>query len=109
MRLTELEPRWWISTFGWTPAEPWPRYGMGVTFLCPVHRGACAIGRIAVPFANPLDGGSKSPEGQGANKDTWWQRTGEDFDTLSLTPSVDVKEEGQTSHWHGHVTAGEVR
>jgi hypothetical protein len=36
-----------------------------------------------------------------------WQAAGEFPDTLSLSPSVDVKEsKGGPSHWHGHVTDG---
>lgn len=45
MKLTDLDPKWW--------AEP-GRRGQGIVFLCP-H---CRAGYIAVPFANPLDGGA---------------------------------------------------
>jgi hypothetical protein len=32
-----------------------------------------------------------------------WQRTGETFETLTLTPSVDCSAWG---HWHGFITNG---
>jgi hypothetical protein len=34
-----------------------------------------------------------------------WHRSGETFETLTLTPSIDTSEHG---HWHGNVTDGEV-
>jgi hypothetical protein len=34
-----------------------------------------------------------------------WQRTGETFDDLTLTPSIDASPSG---HWHGYVTNGQV-
>lgn len=35
-----------------------------------------------------------------------WSRQGDDFATLSITPSVDASASG---HWHGFVTNGEIR
>lgn len=40
-----------------------------------------------------------------------WQATGEFPDTLSLSPSVHVKDgpkDAQTTHWHGRITNGEA-
>ncbi len=34
-----------------------------------------------------------------------WTRVGEDFDTLSVTPSLDASAAG---HWHGHIKNGEI-
>lgn len=34
-----------------------------------------------------------------------WQRTGDDFETLSCTPSIDASQAG---HWHGFITNGEA-
>ena len=34
-----------------------------------------------------------------------WKRTGENFETLTLTPSVDASAEG---HWHGFITNGNI-
>ena len=59
------------------------RAGLGITFECPVHHDH----RLAVPFANPLDGGPGEVEpGKPA-----WKRTGDTIQTLTLTPSVDVR------------------
>ncbi len=68
---------------------------MGISFDCPGHRDVYC--RLAVMFANPVDGG----ESYGVQYQ--WQRTGDTFETLSLTPSVNVPD-----HWHGHVTNGDV-
>lgn len=109
MRLTELAPRW----FGVDGRR------LGVTFLCP-H---CREVRLAVAFANPADGGEPIP----VVTDTGmphvirelmfeahefevppgflWTREGADFETLSLTPSVDASASG---HWHGFVKNGEI-
>jgi hypothetical protein len=39
-----------------------------------------------------------------------WHRTGETFDTLTLAPSIHVRDgENGPTHWHGHILAGEVR
>jgi hypothetical protein len=67
-----------------------PRWGTDgtrrwVSFLCP-H---CRTQRLSVPV------------GAGG-----WQASGETFDTLTLTPSVDV---GGFGHWHGFITNGEIQ
>lgn len=87
MRLTELEPRW-LNIGG--------RSGMGITFLCP----CCRSERLPILFENPLDGGA--PE---AGVRTRWTRTGNTFETLTLTPSIDARNSG---HFHGFITAGEI-
>lgn len=107
MKLTELDPRWWADGDG--------RHGMGITFNCP--GGCCAAGppvRLGVAFANPIDGGppehlvphhdevghvafSSAPE---------WTRVGENFELLSLSPSVNAAAAG---HWHGFITNGDAR
>lgn len=84
MKLTELEPRW-------AGEEGHPR--QAVSFRCP-H---CEE-RIVVPFANPIGG---VPRMRGER--TYWQREGETFEALTLTPSVHYG-----SHWHGWIKNGEV-
>ncbi len=37
-----------------------------------------------------------------------WQRTGETFDTLTLTPSIHSRKEKGGCGWHGFITNGEV-
>jgi len=97
MRLTELDPHWTCDTLG--------RHGQGISFECPIHREH----RLAVPFANPVDGGEKMSSKNGF----WWVRAGETFDTMTLHPSVDASGAIyppmiQTPCWHGNITAGEV-
>jgi len=89
------------------------RHGIGISFLCP-----CAVCtpkrsgnpdldfslRIFVAFSNPLDGGP-SLDPQHAE----WQRTGETFDTLSLTPSILRNPDRGGCGWHGFVVNGVVQ
>ncbi len=98
MRLTELNPRW-TGTSGIIT---------GITFDCP-H---CRTQRLGVLFKNAID-----PEGWLAlgvtrhHADCEWDRTGEDFETLTLTPSIDAsnKRIDFHNHWHGFITNGEVK
>lgn len=53
-----------------------------------------------VMFRNPVDGGPPFPEAA-----RLWERTGEDFDDLTLSPSVDASVLG---HWHGFIRNGMV-
>lgn len=95
MTLRELSPEW----YGWYLDGG----RIGVTFDCPIHREGH---RCYVPFANPLEG---KPE----VRNHLWQRTGDTFETLTLTPSVDyTKYDNGTlrdpSCWHGFITNGDV-
>jgi hypothetical protein len=98
MKLTDLNPHWTCDAIG--------RHGMGISFDCPVHREH----RLAVAFANPVDGGAKM-----GGSNYWWVRSGETFETLTLQPSVDAsgcEQIGngmiQTPCWHGHIVNGVV-
>lgn len=108
MRLTELDPRWW--------GEGDRR--LGISFRCP-H---CLTQRLGVAFANPPDGGAPSAIVTDAgmpqvirdhlDQQTFdvppghlWSRQGDDFASLTLSPSIDASKAG---HWHGNVTNGEV-
>lgn len=104
MRLTDLSPRW----IGGPYSGP-ERRGCGISFDCPVHRSH----RIGVNFANPIDGGAPAPDEfcrDGSGRIVRWQRTGETFDTLTLTPSVDASKhtENGTPCWHGFIQNGEI-
>lgn len=99
MRLTELEPRWGIDAdivIGGVNRHDPDRHGMALTLNCP-H---CRVIRLAVFFANPIDG--KPPSDDATQL---WQREGEDFQTLTLTPSIDASAHG---HWHGWIKKGQV-
>lgn len=118
MRLTDLEPKW---------IDLGDRHGLGILWRC--QTGHCQ-GHNATLFANPLDGGPpfdgdtwrlldellKVPGLIGYEDESnlrklvrgcgmfRWQRTGDTFDTLSLTPSVNAHDCG-----HFFITAGDIR
>lgn len=112
MRLTELEPRW-VGMNQKDIGREGPGCSFGLTFLCP-H---CREQRIAVmfkPFIDPDNIAAVSPwrlpdapdPNTGEIKAMhWWARSGETFEDLTLTPSVDVSHHG---HWHGFIQAGNV-
>lgn len=101
MQLTELEPRL-------------ANDGKVLVCQCPCGGKHSMI----VPFANPVGGGDPMPA------DMWpwitfrWQRTGEDFATMSLVPSIhsfdvdvdpsDDANSVRTTHWHGFITNGQI-
>jgi hypothetical protein len=101
MRLTELEPVFTSSggegisdKDGNSVPE---RQGVGLVANCPDGCGE----RFSLLFVNPLDGG---PSIAGDGRATW-TRTGETFETLTLTPAI--KRRGKCQ-WHGFITNGEV-
>lgn len=103
MKLTELNPHWTCDTLG--------RHGQGISFECPIHR----THRLAVAFANPVDGGEKmTGNGYGGDPKHWWQRDGSTFDDLTLGPSIDAsgnkagEDNIQTPCWHGFIKNGEI-
>ncbi len=91
IKLTELNPKW----VNWRGKE---RGGIG--FQCPLHRdGDCKdnamIGnRIVIPF--------KEAEQNG------WDKTGDSFDNITLSPSIMPMNENGTPHWHGWIRKGMV-
>lgn len=104
MKLTELNPSWLgHGGEGVTNSithEPIPyTHGAGISFDCP-----CGCGKkIAVMFNNPLDGNKIS------NRNAYWNRSGDTFETLTLTPSILNRNiEDNTEHWHGFITNGEI-
>ena len=96
MKLADLNPQWF--------AEP-GRQGQGLNFNCPCPKCSAIpngspqqLRVLSVWFANPLDG-------QGSYLNAGWQRVGETFETLTITPSIDASKSG---HWHGWIRDGEV-
>ncbi len=89
MKLTDLNPRWWRTC----PT----RSGQGISFDCP----CCRVERLAIAFANPMDGGGVVIM-PGVHL---WQRTGETFEDLSLSPSIDASAH---QHWHGFIVNGGI-
>ncbi len=103
MKLTDLEPRWVGITREAVGKWPEIRFQVGVSFLCP----CCRDQRIAVIFANFIDPNNTADRIQWAwpSVENKWQRSGDTFETLTLTPSIDVSQHG---HWHGSITNGEI-
>ncbi len=114
MKLLDLDPRWFDVPGVGTNKD-------GVTFLCPC--ATCQNGtpvRLAVQFKNPV-GGSDAVTMSAKEvirhvhelrtfdvppKGPVWERTGETFEQMTLSPSVDASASG---HWHGYITKGEIR
>lgn len=110
MRLTDLDPRWAVDAdivIGGVSRHYDGRQGMAVSFECPccVQReretGDKKVTRLAVWFANPIDGLPPTDDAEHL-----WQRSGESFEALTLSPSIDASKFG---HWHGFITNGEIR
>jgi len=114
MRLSELNPHW-ISE--WVPPGKPERHGMGVMFDCPhcVRAGIKSsdqrMVRIPVGFKVPLDGGAPFPEeGKAdgmARGRPLWDRTGDTFETLTLSPSIDASKTHEGG-WHGFIRNGNM-
>lgn len=99
MRLTALNPGW-LSYGGEGVSDkdgnPIPyRERIGIHFDCP-----CGCDEpLAIIFTNPIDG--KGPiDNNGRHT---WERVGDDFDVLTLAPSI--RRIGGCQ-WHGWLTAG---
>jgi hypothetical protein len=109
MRLSELDPRWCCDAdivVGGVNRHHEGRIGMALSFECPhcVERkratGDKRVQRIAVWFSNPMDGLPPTDDAT-----TLWHRDGIDFETLTLSPSIDASKDG---HWHGFIRNGSV-
>lgn len=107
MRLLDLHPKW-LGAGGEGVSDkdgkPVPeRTGVALICDCPCGCGTQEDGYgLAIMLANPLDGGLPIRDRP------LWQRTGEMFETLTLTPSILRSKERGGCGWHGFITAGEV-
>lgn len=90
-RLVDLNPRW-VDTY------QKKRQGVMLQYDCPCGQ-ECEFNPVLLHLTNPLDGGPTCAR----DSQPHWQRTGEDFATLTLSPSVHA-----VGHWHGHVRGGMV-
>lgn len=104
MRLVDLHPQF-LSSGGEgitrsDTGEPIPKTeGVGIMFDCPCGNFE-EEHRCYVPFSNPIGPGpGRDESGRG------WQRTGDTFETLTLTPSI-YRING--CGWHGFITNGVV-
>lgn len=101
MKLIDKNPRWLDNGGeGVTDADNNPvpvRERIGITFDCP-----CGCDQpIAITFSNPDDGKGPIYLGHPA-----WERSGDTFESLTLTPSI-LRVGG--CEWHGWITNGEIR
>jgi hypothetical protein len=114
MRLVDLNPHW-ISE--WTPAGKPQRHGQGLMLDCPhcvasgIKSDSPKMVRLPVAFKNPLDGGppfgpDSHPNGVPIPRPLW-QRTGDTFETLTLSPSIDASGT-HAGGWHGHIQNGQI-
>lgn len=91
-RLVDCNPHW--ITYSGQDGSP-----DGVYFECPEGHEGC---RSIIPFTPALDGTARPVrQSNGAH----WQRTGDTFETLSLTPSI--RNLGPC-YFHGFITNGEI-
>lgn len=108
MRLTELAPRFLgAGGYGVTNADGSPvskREGVMLTFVCPkCGPDGARHGHVAC-YLNPAMDGAPYKRGSPC-----WNRTGDTFETLTLSPSILVKpDNGRGCGWHGFVENGEV-
>lgn len=101
MKLIDLNPRFFSTGGpGITNAndEPVPeRKGIGLLCDCP----KCGPKHLlAVDFKNPLDGGPPA-----RSDGHTWERTGDTFETLTLSPSINRLD---GCKWHGWIRNGEI-
>jgi hypothetical protein len=73
-RLVDCDPQWVSESDG--------REGCGVRFECPEGHANCVH---VIPFTPALDG---QPHASWQSNGATWQRTGDTFETLTLSPSI---------------------
>lgn len=97
MRLLDLEPRWYASAQG----------RLGFSFNCPHCPDSGQRLAIAVHLdGTALDDDPNTLQVFREGEHVWTLAAGTSFADVSLTPSVDASGAG---HWHGFITAGEIR
>lgn len=105
MQLTDLNPQF-IGAGGEgifrADGSPVPRrFGVGLMCDCPCGCGSS----LYVPFRNPIDGG---PPTDPDPKRAAWERTGIEFASLTLSPSIKRIPHDGSCGWHGHIKKGVI-
>ena len=106
LRLVELDPRWLIKDgrrVGFifrSPADP--KWFQSCIFERMTFKEQCALLR-ELGLTTEEDDWPLNV--QTCNPDCAWTPTGDSFDNLSVTPSIDGSAGGL---WHGFVTKGEI-
>ena len=110
MRLTELDPRW-LHRDG---------VRQGFVFRCPhcqnIYLSCFIVPQQCVMGRDEDDGQyglfrtvlpeSDTHEIVPCRANFSWQMTGSDFGDMTIAPSIDASPAG---HWHGWITAGQIR
>lgn len=95
MRLTELDPRWLANRQGIVYRTPGAAHGWLCTMFGPTlittQWALCKEVGVDPALVHP----SLATHG--------WDHTGDDFETLTITPSIDLR-----GGWHGYITNGEI-
>lgn len=98
-KLVDLNPRWVTGRYAGRDDD----VPVGIHFDCPEGHDGCSI---AVPFTPGLDG---APAASWYSSGTQWQRAGDTFETLTLTPSIATppgRENGCA--FHGFIRDGQI-
>ena len=97
-RLVDADPCWVDAAI--TVPEAGRRHGVILDFDCPIHEGC----RLGVPVDPPIDGGEPMPELMAGKA---WKRTGgEDFASVTLSPSIRILGGADGCEWHGFIRGG---
>jgi hypothetical protein len=107
IKLTDLDPRWGAYSSNEKRDE---QIINGLTFLCP-HCGKETGQRLGILFHPPIDEGGWIAKGVTIfHSATEWTRTGDTFETITLSPSINTIQNrmGFVDHWHGFITDGIV-
>lgn len=104
MRLVDLRPVFashgGSGIYDAVTGDPIPEtLGIAILFDCPCG-DAAEEHRCLIPFVNPIGPGPYIPQ-----DDHGWQRTGDTFETLTLTPSIQRRD---GCRWHGCIMNGSV-
>lgn len=126
MKLVELEPHWleyqgrrvglmfrcphcpptpkrqWLSCF-FEPAGSFPKTGDG--YLDGYMNGDRALFGAALKATGDIEWRRTAEEVISCKHAIAWTRAGDDFASISITPSIDASRAG---HWHGFVTNGAI-
>lgn len=95
MKLVDLNPRY-ISLNNYNEI-------LGITFDCPCCLNTEKATRLAIYFVKDIIG--NHGEAIHVNNIAWEVINLNDFNNISVSPSVDASNE---KHWHGFITKGEI-
>ena len=98
MKLTDLHPHW-ITDEVTGLKMLW--------FDCPAHPEASEHDWVAIRVSEKPSHQMEVPNASFPTTDDYkvnvWQVTGDSFENLTISPSIDMK-----GHWHGFITNGQV-